>query len=69
MRYEFSEEQRNLLFEIAPEIDIDSDMSDDTLIILEEKVSDRLMYDGFDKAYEPTPAGRICESIIDVLTA
>lgn len=42
--------------------------SDDDLIEIEEKVSEKLQMDGFDKNYNITDIGRMCEAILDKLS-
>lgn len=42
--------------------------SDDDLIEIEEKVSEKLQMDGFDQNYNITDIGRMCEAILDKLS-
>lgn len=42
--------------------------SDDDLIEIEEKVSEKLQTDGFDQNYNITDIGRMCEAILDKLS-
>ena len=44
-------------------------LTDDEYCELEDAVTDRLRYCGFDENDEPTKDGIMCESIIDVLTS
>lgn len=48
-------------------IDPDRVQSDDDYIEVEDRVSERLQIAGFDKNYEPTEEGKMCESILDLL--
>lgn len=42
-----------------------SDLSDDDWVEIEDVVADRLGRSGFDKDYNPTADGLMCESIIN----
>ena len=52
--------------EIGIDIDFEN-ISDSDLIIIEEKVADKLETSGFDKDYNITEVGKMCESIIDMI--
>lgn len=42
-------------------------ISDGELVEIEEKVSEHLQKQGFEKDYSPTAEGKMCESILDML--
>lgn len=48
-------------------IDFDKKLSDADYILIEEKVSHLLQTEGFNKDYEPTQTGKMCETIIDAI--
>ena len=49
-------------------IDVDfSNLSDDDLVLIEEKVADKYEVSGLDKDYNPTETGKMCESILDMM--
>ncbi|WP_071131582.1 hypothetical protein [Enterococcus timonensis] len=48
-------------------VNFDSELSDEDFIKIEEKASYLLQIKGFDKYYDPTYTGIMCESIIDVI--
>ena len=67
IRYLFNKEQLNMFKELGRPIE-DREYSDDEIIELDELISSRLMYSGFDEDYNPTKEGLICESIIDIFS-
>nr|DAL98425.1 MAG TPA: hypothetical protein [Caudoviricetes sp.] len=64
IKHLFSEDQLNMFKEIDRPIE-DREYSDDEIIELDELISDRLMYSGFDGDF-PNKEGKICESILDI---
>ncbi len=62
----FSKKQIEFMQRIGLTINFENP-SDDELGIVEEKVSEYLQEYGFDKEYNPTEDGKICESILDSL--
>lgn len=62
----FDQEQIKYMIKIGLNFDF-TNLSDDNIIEIEEKIGDRLMMVGFDKDYEPNWDGRMCESILDVI--
>lgn len=42
-------------------------LSEDTLVEIEDVVSEKLQKSGFDKDYNMTPDGKMCETILDKL--
>lgn len=62
----FNSNQINFMKEIGIDIDFEN-ISDSDLIIIEEKVADKLETSGFDKDYNITEVGKMCESIIDMI--
>ena len=70
MTKKFNEEQMNYIKSILQENNIPNDiikLSDDQVCSLFEKASIYLMKHGFNKNYEPTNDGLMCESILDIL--
>lgn len=63
----FNSEQLNLLRKIAPDTDFSSELSDDILLELEDKVSDYFALRGLANQNQVSNAGRICEEIMDIL--
>lgn len=63
----FNSEQLNLLRKIAPDTDFSSELSDDILLELEDKVSDYFALHGLANQNQVSNAGRICEEIMDIL--
>lgn len=63
----FNSEQLNLLRKIAPDTDFSSELSDDILLELEDKVSDYFALHGLANQNQASNAGRICEEIMDIL--
>jgi len=49
------------------DIDFNKKLSDDDYIRIEEKASHLLQTEGFNKNYEPTQVGIMCEEIIDTI--
>ena len=47
---------------------ISFDFDDEDILNVEEKVSNYLQKHGFDKNYQPTEDGLICESILDKIS-
>ncbi len=66
----FSNEQLDYINNILQERNISNDatkLSDEQVCDLFEKTSIYLMKHGFDKNYDPTSDGLMCESILDIL--
>lgn len=58
----------DIIFMKALGINVDfSNPSDDDLVEIEDKVSDKLMKSGFDNDYRITKIGKKCENILDNL--
>lgn len=64
---EFGRNQIDFMNRIGISIDFSKSLSDSDYESIEEKVSAHLQKKGFDKDYHPTPDGRMCESILDML--
>lgn len=62
----FTKEQIDYMHSLGFNVDFDH-ATDDELIEIEEVVTDRLTYAGFDEDYQPTSEGLMCESILDAL--
>ena len=56
-----------LVFEPTPSGDHVSAIPDDLADDLRERCADELLTTGFDQDYEPTPEGKVLESLIDKL--
>ena len=65
IKHLFNEEQLEMFKKIGKPIE-DREYSDDEILELEDLISDRLMYSGFDGDYNINEEGRICESILDI---
>ena len=64
---EFSKKQIEFMQEIGVSVDFSKKLTDSDYETIEEKVSTYLQAHGFDKNNEPTEAGIMCESILDLL--
>ena len=62
----FNNKQKEFMKEIGISVNFDH-LTDDDYIAIEETVSERLQKNGFDKDYNPTDEGLMCESILDEL--
>lgn len=63
----FNSEQMNLLRKISPDTDFSSELSDDMLLELADKVSDYFALHGLAGKNQVNDTGRICEEIMDIL--
>ncbi len=63
----FNKDQIKLLNKIGVSIDFSKDLTDADYESIEESVSSYLQKNGFDKNYQPTEEGMVCESILDML--
>ena len=61
-------EHFRVLDNIKVNFDVNSCMTDEQIIELDDKVSDYLAMHGLGKNDGVTPTGRICESILDLLS-
>jgi len=68
MEIKFSEAQLKVLKKLGLNYNSTQDLSEDELIDLEERVGDYLTLHCLDEDYEPNEEGKICESILDLLT-
>jgi len=68
MEIKFNEAQLNVLKKLGLNYNSTQDLSEDELVDLEERVGDYLTLHCLDKDYEPNEEGKICESILDLLT-
>jgi hypothetical protein len=62
----FNNKQKEFMKEIGISVNFDH-LTDDDYIAIEETVSEWLQKNGFDKGYNPTDDGLMCESILDEL--
>lgn len=62
----FSQKQIEFMKNIGLDFDFNA-LSDDEYIKIAESVANELGYRGFDKNYESTDIGKMCESILDKL--
>lgn len=67
MKLTFNDEQRKLLNKIVPNINLDSDLTDDELIEMEDELGDHLTLHCLNKEYEPNREGVICEDLLEIL--
>ncbi len=64
----FSEEQKKFMKTLGLNFDFDNlSKDDDAWFEIEEKVADKLEYEGLDINYNPTSIGLMCEAILDKL--
>lgn len=63
----FNSEQMSLLRKISPYTDFSSEVDDDVLLELEDKVSDYFALHGLANQNRVNDTGRICEEIMDIL--
>nr|DAY66545.1 MAG TPA: hypothetical protein [Caudoviricetes sp.] len=62
----FNEKQIEFMRNIGIVVDFEK-LSDADLVLIEEKVADRLETSGFDEDYNVTDEGKMCESILDMI--
>lgn len=62
----FFDDEKAFMKNIGVTVDFDN-MTNDDLLIIEEKVSLYLQQHGFDEEYKPTAEGEMCEGILDKL--
>ena len=67
MNVKFTEDQIAFMRRIGISIDAASVLSDGELADLEDKLQLYYQANGLDEDYSPTPDGRLCESIIELL--
>ena len=67
MKLKFNDKQLELLNQIGFSFDVQKDLSDDEYFEIDQKVSDYMMMNGFEKD-EPNQIGLLCESILDILS-
>ena len=62
----FNEKQIEFMRNLGIVVDFEK-LSDADLVLIEEKVADRLETSGFDEDYNVTDEGKMCESILDMI--
>lgn len=67
MKLNFNKEQIELLNKIGFDFDVTSELSDDEIFEIDDKVSDYFAYNGLNDDDEVNDVGLICESIMDIL--
>lgn len=67
MKLNFNKEQIELLNKIGFDFDVTSELSDDEILEIDDKVSDYFAYNGLSDKDEVNDVGSICESIMDIL--
>lgn len=67
MKLNFNKEQIELLNKIVFDFDVTSELSDDEILEIDDKVSDYFAYNGLGDKDEVNDVGSICESIMDIL--
>ncbi|HHZ05808.1 MAG TPA: hypothetical protein GX401_03300 [Clostridiales bacterium] len=63
----FTAEQIEFIKSLSLKPDFEN-LTDDDLVQIEEVIGEKLQKSGFDRNYEVTAVGRMCESILDRLT-
>lgn len=63
----FNQNQIEFLKKLGVSINQSQHLSEADYELIEAKVSEHLQKQGFDKDYEPTKDGKMCESILDML--
>lgn len=61
-------EHFKILDKIKVDFDVNGEMTDDQVLELDDKVYDYFAMHGIGKNDDVTPTGRICESILDLLS-
>lgn len=67
MNIRFNKEQVELLNKIGFKFDVTSDLSDDEILEIDNKVSDYFAYKGINESDNINDVGLLCESIMDIL--
>ncbi len=67
-KIEWKPEHFGILNKIKVDFDVKDELTDEQVLELDEKVSDYLAMHGFGKDDNITPTGRMCESILDLLS-
>ncbi len=67
-KLEWQPEHFKVLDKIKVDFDVKGEMTDEQILELDEKVSDYFSMHGIAKNDDVTPTGRICESILDLLS-
>lgn len=63
----FNKNQIEFMKKIGISIKSFSELTDEDVDLIEDKVSEHLQKNGFDSEYSPTKDGEMCESILDML--
>jgi hypothetical protein len=64
----FNEEQLKIIRKLNLSYNSTQELSDEECINLEEKIGDYYVLNCLDENFEPNKEGRICESILDLLS-
>ena len=67
MKIDFDEKEKSAIQDLNLPFDVTADLNDDEYFLLDEKVAEAIM-DHLDKNYDPTPKGKIYESIMDKIS-
>ena len=67
MKINFDEKEKSAIKDLNLPFDVTADLSDAEYFLLDEKISQAIM-DHLDKNYNPTPKGKIYESIMDKIS-
>lgn len=67
MKIAFNDEQKRLLKKILPQVNVETEISEDDYFLIDETVADYLTLHCFDEDYEPNREGIVCEDILDIL--
>ena len=67
MRIEFDEKELSASKALKLPFDVTTNLNDDEYFLLDERISEAIM-DHLDENYDPTPKGKLYESIMDKLS-
>lgn len=67
MKIDFDDKELSAIKDLKLPFDVTTDLNDDEYFLLDEKVAEAIM-DHLDKNYDPTPKGKIYESIMDKIS-
>ncbi|WP_461218457.1 hypothetical protein [Lapidilactobacillus salsurivasis] len=63
----FSKDQIEFMRNHGVKVDFEKTLTDDEYFQIDDVISTLLQTKGFDAEYEPTPIGKMCESILDIM--
>lgn len=62
----FKDKQQKFMESIGIKVDF-KNLSDEDIVLIEEKVADELEIKGLDEEYNANEVGKMCESILDMM--